>query len=88
MIGIAIVVLIIIIAVLIIHANSIILHDIFIFLIMLTSMLPWCHGIVVINTGQLHSTESELRFFEIQTLLVVCQSFAMVRISDNGPSWK
>ena len=34
MIGIVIVVLIVIIAVLIIHANSVILHDIFIFLIM------------------------------------------------------
>ena len=88
MIGTVIVALIIIIAVLIIHANSINLHDIFIFLIMLTSMLPWCHGVVVINTGQLHSTESELRFCEVQTLLVVFQGFAMVRISDNGPSWK
>ena len=90
MIGIVIVlkVLVVVIAVLIIHSNSTIVHDIFIFLIMLTIMLPWCHGAVVINTAQLHSTESELRFCEVETLLVVCQRSAMVRISDNGPSWK
>ena len=88
MIGIVIVVLIAIIPVLIIHADGIILHDIFIFLIMLTSMLPWRHRAVGINTAQLHLTESELRFCEAQTLLVVCHSFAMVRISDSGPSWK
>ena len=62
MIGIVIVVLIVIIAVLIIHTNNIILHDIFIFLLMLTSMLPWRHGVEVINTVHFHSTESDLRF--------------------------
>ena len=81
-------VLTVIIAVLIIHANSIILHNIFIFLIMLASILPWRHGVVVINTAQLQSTESELRFCEVQILLVVCHRFAMVKISDNGHSWK
>ena len=79
MIDIAIVVLIVVIAVLIIHANSIILHDIFTFLIILTTMLPWHHGLVIINTAHLHSTESELRFCEVQILLVVCQRFGMVR---------
>ena len=90
MIGIVVVlkVLMVIIAVLIIHANSNILHGFFIFLIMLTSMLPLRHGVVVINTAQLHSTEPKLRFCEVQTLLVVCQRFAMVKISDKGPSWK
>ena len=60
MIGNVIVVLIVIIAALIIHVNSINLH-IFVFLIILTNMLPWCHGVVIINTVQLHLTESELR---------------------------
>ena len=62
MIGIVIVVLIVIIAVLIIHAKNIILHDIFIFRLMLTSMLPWRHGVVAINTAHLPSTESDLSF--------------------------
>ena len=60
MIGNVIVVLIVIIVALIIRANSINLH-IFVFLIILTNMLPWCHGVVIINTVQLHLTESELR---------------------------
>ena len=60
MIGNVIVVLIVIIAALIIHVNSINLH-IFVFLIILTNMLPWCHGVVIINTVQLYLTESELR---------------------------
>ena len=77
--------MIVIIAVLIIHVNRIILHDIFIFLIMLTSMH---HDVVIINAAQLHSTVSELRFCHVQTLLVMCQRFAMVSISDNGFRWK
>ena len=76
----------VVIAVLTIHGNSFILHNIFIFLIMLTSMLLWCYGVVVINTVQLHSTEFELRFCEVQTMLVVCQRSAMVRISDKFPA--
>ena len=60
MIGNVIVVLIVIIAALIIHVNSINLH-IFVFLIILTNMLPWCHGVMIINTVQLYLTESELR---------------------------
>ena len=60
MIGNVIVVLIVIIVALIIRANSINLH-IFVFLIILTNMLPWCHGVVIINTVQLYLTESELR---------------------------
>ena len=67
MIGIVIVlkVLIVIVVVLITHANSKTLHDIFIFLIMLTSLLPWRHDVLAISTTKLHLTESELKFCEV-----------------------
>ena len=46
--------------------------------------------IVVITTAQLHSTKPELSFCagSGSHLLAVCRWFEMVRISDDGPSWK
>ena len=51
-------------------------------------VIQWGHGVVVITTGELHSTKPELRFCaaQAQTLLAACRRFAIVRISDNGPS--
>ena len=49
----------------------------------------WHHGFMVIATAQPYSIKLELRFcagFEI--LLIVCQRFAMVRISDDGAGSK
>ena len=49
----------------------------------------WCCGVVVIITAQLHSTKLELKFCAgSNPALVACQRFEMLRISDNGPSWK
>ena len=41
-------------------------------------------NVVIITTAQLYSTKPELRFSQIQVLLVVCQRLAMVRTSDYG----
>ena len=47
--------------------------------------------VVVITTAQLHLTKPELRFCAGSNPacgVLACQRFTMVRISDNGPSWK
>ena len=47
--------------------------------------------VVVITTAQLHSTKSEFRFYTGSNpacVVSACRRFAMVKISDNGPSWK
>ena len=47
--------------------------------------------VVIITTAQLHSTKPELRFCTGSNPacgVSPCREFAMVRISDNGPSWK
>ena len=45
----------------------------------------WNRGVMVVTTAQLHSTKPELKFCAGS---VACQRFAMLRISDSGPSWK
>ena len=44
---------------------------------------------MIINTAQLHSFKKKLNsgYGQVQILLKTCQIFAMVRISDNSPSW-
>ena len=44
---------------------------------------------MIINTPQFHSFKKKLNsgYGQIQILLKTCQIFAMVRISDNSPSW-
>ena len=47
--------------------------------------------VLVITTAQLHSTGPELRFCAGSNPacgVSACRTFAMVRISDNGLSWK
>ena len=46
------------------------------------------HGVVVITTAELHSTKPELRFCAGSNTAHAVQRFAVVRIFDNGPSWK
>ena len=41
-------------------------------------------GVVVINTPQLHSSKSELRFCRGLSPAQACWQFAMVRSSDNS----
>ena len=54
---------------------------------MVTLNGQWCCGVVVITTVQLQlSLNSDSA--QVQTLLMACQRFTMVRISDNGPNWK
>ena len=44
--------------------------------------------VVVITNAQIHSTKPELGSAQVQSLLVACRRFAIVRISDNGSGWK
>ena len=49
-------------------------------------VVPWCSGYHYCkNSIQLSLNSGSA---QIPTLLAVCQRFTMVRISDNGPSWK
>ena len=41
--------------------------------------------VLQLTGAQLHSTKSDLRFCAGSNLLSVCQRFAIVKISDNGP---
>ena len=47
-----------------------------------------CSGVVVITTAHLHSTNPNIGFAQVQTLLTACWRFTVVRISDNGTDWK
>ena len=48
----------------------------------------WRRGVVVIITTQLSEQSLNTGSAQVQILLAVCRRFTMVRISDNGPSWK
>ena len=47
---------------------------------------PWCSGYHYCTTSFSKSLNSDS--VQVQTLLSTCRRFAMVRIPDNGPSWK
>ena len=49
--------------------------------------LRWCRRIVAVTTAPLHSSLNS-GSAQVQTLLMTCQRFVMVRISDNNPDWK
>ena len=49
-------------------------------------VVPWCSGYHYGTTSFNLSLNSGSA--QVQILLVACQRFAMVRISDNGPGWK
>ena len=48
----------------------------------------WQCGVTTITTARVHSTMSVLRFSPGSILLATCQSFLMVRTTNNVPSWK
>lgn len=54
-----------------------------------SGMALCCHSVVFATTPQLHSPEVLTQdSAEFQIVLVICQRFVMVRISDNGLDWK
>ena len=48
----------------------------------------WLRDLVFNITAQLHSTRPNLRYVQVQILFATCWRSEMVRISDNGFSWK
>ena len=46
------------------------------------------HGVVVIITHNLIQQSLNSGSVQVQILLVACERFPMMRISDNGPGWK